>query len=223
MREIGDKHKAEIEAVLAELATIAESIPEKDFDADKKLLDLEPYLHLADSMSNTVLGSRDEFMGVNKLVSDPTHFNLYTFYPSYMLSNRIAAEPAESTFEAEVKAFIDLRYAIVYYPVGYRDAAITDKAFVAEPLKLILAMYDRKNDQWIFRKTFTVDPPEQIEFTYGAGQKETNAEFAVKNFYYETVLPQIEKYLVEQIGGTIEFDKEAYRRDGTRFELYNVQ
>jgi hypothetical protein len=220
MREIGEKHKAEIEAVLAEFRSIAESIPQEDFDADKKLLDVEPYLHLADLKSNTALGSRDQFMGVVKRLEDPTYFNMYTFPYEYLLENRFAAQPAKPEYESEITAFIDLRYAIVYHPVDYRDAAIKEKEFLAEPLKLVLAMYDRKNKNWIFRKTFGIQPPNKIEFSYRAGQEKDNAEYAVKSFYIDTVMPQIAQYLEEQIVGTIEFDKEAYRRDGTRYSPF---
>lgn len=215
-REIGEKHKADIESVLAELRTLAESIPQKDFDADKKQLDVEPYMHVADLTSNTAMGSLDQFVGANKPLHDPTYFDMYTFAYQYMLTERFAAEPAEPTFEAELKAFINLRYAIVYHPVDYHDAVISEKNFQVNPLKLVLAMYDRENKNWIFTKTFAVEPPDKIEYSYRDGQKQDNAEYAVKKYYIETVMPQIAKYLEEQTGGTFEFDHDAYRRDGTR-------
>lgn len=215
MREIGEKHKAEVEAVLAELHTLAESIPKEDFDPESKLLDVEPYLHVADRMSNTVMGSKDNFLGIAKNLTDPTYFDMYAFAYKGMLEDRFLSQRAEPTFEAEIKAFIDLRYAIVYHPVDYRDAAISDKEFRIAPLTMVVAMYDRKDKKWLFAKTFHLDPPEKINFSYREGQKESNAEFAVKNFFIETVKPQIDQYIESQLGGTIEFDHDAIRRDGT--------
>jgi hypothetical protein len=216
MREIGEKHKAEIEAVLAELHALAESIPKEDFDPDSKQLDVEPYMHVADRMSNTVMGSKDQFLGIKKRLEDPTHFDMYSFAYAGMLDDRFLARPGEPTFEAEIKAFIDLRYAIVYHPVDYHDAVITDKEFSIDPLKMVVAMYDRKAKKWLFAKTFELDPPKEIEFSFREGQRESNAEFQVKNHFIETVKPQIAQYIEGQFGGTIEFDHDAYRRDGTR-------
>lgn len=216
MREIGEAHKSEIEAVLAEFRTLAESIPKEDFESEDKQLETAPYMHVADRMSNTVMGSRDQLLGVVKRMDDPTHFDMYTFVYEYLLQDRFRAEPAEPTFEAEIKAFIDLRYVIVYHPVDYRDAEITENAFVVEPLKMIVAMYDRMTDKWLFTKTYHVDPPEKIEFTFNKGQRESNAAYEVQRFYVDTVKPQIEEYIQSRFGGTIEFDHDAYRRDGTR-------
>lgn len=216
MREIGEKHKAEIEAVLAELRTLAESIPQEDFDCENKQLDVEPYMHVADRMSNTVMGSKDNFLGIDKRTDDPTYFDMYTFAYEGLLKDRFLAQPGEPTFEAEVKAFIDLRYAIVYHPVDYRDAEITENEFRIDPLKMIVAMYDRKAKKWLCAKTYHLDPPTEINVSYREGQKESNAEFEVKNFFIEKLEPQIQQYIESQVGGTIEFDHDAYRRDGTR-------
>jgi hypothetical protein len=216
MREINEKHKAEIESVLTELRTLADSMPQEDFDPENKQLDLVPYMHVADLMSNAAMGSKDQFLGVNKDINAPVYFNMWSFAYEYMLQDRFAAKPAEPTFEAEVLAFIELRYIIIYHPVDYRDAIITDKEFSIQPLQLVVAMYDRKTKQWIFAKTFKVEPPETIEFSYRDGQKQSNAEFKVKEFFIDTVKPQIDQYIENQLGATIEFDHDAYRRDGTR-------
>ncbi|MEQ1830742.1 MAG: hypothetical protein ABL921_32625 [Pirellula sp.] len=216
MREIGEKHQAEIEAVLAELHTLAESIPKEDFDPESKQLDVELYMHVADRMSNTVMGSKDNFSGNTKQINDPTYFDMYAFAYKGMLEDRFLSQRAEPTFEAEIKAFIDLRYAIVYHPVDYRDAIITDKEFLIAPLKMVVAMYDRKAKKWLFVKTYNLEPPKEINFTFREGQRESNAEFQVKNYFIETVKPQIAQYIESQFGGTIEFDHDAYRRDGTR-------
>lgn len=216
MRQIGESHKAEIEGVLAELKTLAETMPTEEFEPENKKLDLEPYMHVADRLSNTVMASKDQFTGVVKRLEDPTYFDMYTFAHELMLSDRFSAEPAEPTFEAELKALINVRYVIVYYPVDYRDATITENEYLIDPLKLIVAMYDRGAKKWLFSKTFTVAPPDKIEFSYKPGQKESHAEFKVKEHFIETVEPQIDQYIESLFGGTIEFDHDAYRRDGTR-------
>jgi hypothetical protein len=216
MREIGEKHKNEIEAVLAELRDLAESIPQMDFDPESKQLDIEPYMHVADLMSNTVMGSKDNFLGITKRTDDPTYFDMYTFAYRGLLEDRFRAMPGEPTFEAEIKAFLDLRYAIVYHPVDYRDAVITEKEFLIDPLKMVVAMYDRHAKKWLFAKSFILEPPTKINVSYREGQKQSNAEFELKNFFVETVKPQIAQYIESQFSSTIEFDHDAYRRDGTR-------
>lgn len=216
MREIGEKHKPEIEAMLAELKMIAESIPQTDFDPKAKLA-IEPYMHVADRLSNTAMGSKDNFLGIDKRTDDPTYFEMYTYaYREMTTSDRFAAEPADTTFESEIRAFLDLNYAIVYYPVDYREAVLTEKEFSIDPLKMIVAMYDLKNNEWIFAKSFMLDPPETIKFSYRDGQKESNAVFTVKEHFINAVKPQITEYFESHVGGTLEFDHEAYRRDGTR-------
>jgi hypothetical protein len=173
-------------------------------------------MHVADRRSNTAMGSKDNFLGIKKRTDDANYFEFYSFAYAYMLEERFAAEPAEGTFEDDIKAFIDLKYAIVYDPVDYREAVITEKEFSIDPLKMIVAMYDLEAKKWIFAKTFRVDPPEKIEFSYREGQKRSNAVFKVKQHFIDTLKPQIDGYIEGQVGGTIEFDHDAYRRDGTR-------
>ncbi len=217
MREIGDKHKAAVEAVLTELHALAESLPQEDFEPENKQLDLEIYMHVADCMSNTAMGSKDQFLGVTKQMEDPTYFDMYTFsYFAGLLEDRFLAEAGEPTFEAELKAFVDIRYVIIYHPVDYHDAIITENEFRIDPLRLAVAMYDRNAKKWLFAKTFLLDPPAEIQVNYREGQRESNAEFEVRDFFIETVKPQIKQYIEGHFGGTIEFDHDAYRRDGTR-------
>ncbi len=215
MREIGEKYKPEIENKIAQLRSIAESLPQNDFDPEAKL-DVEPYMHVADTSSNTAMGSLDNFLGVHKRTDDPTYFDMYTYAFSSMLEQRFASQSAEKNFEGEIKSFLNLHYAIVYHPVDYHQATITKGEFLIEPLKMIVALYDLKEQKWVFSKSFVLNPPEKINFTYREGQKEVHAIFAVKEHFIQSVKPQIVEYLKTHLGGTIEFDHDALRKDGTK-------
>ncbi len=214
-REIGEKYKPEIENKIAELRAVAEALPQREFDPDAKL-DAGPYMHVADPQSNTAMDSLENFLGIRKRTEDPTYFDMYTYAFSNLLEQRFAAQPAEKSFESEIKSFLDLRYAIVYHPVDYHQATITKEEFSIEPLKMIVALYDLKQQKWIFSKSFILSPPDKINFTYREGQKESYAVFTVKEHFIQTVKPLIVEYVKTHLGGTIEFDHDAIRNDGTK-------
>lgn len=211
-RDIGEKYRAQIDQVVEEFREMSSEIPREELDLSDGPLEPAPYYHLADGLSNMAVMSRFDLDGEPHDINDPNYFTLFsTARLQNNLQSRYLAEPAENPeqYEAELKAIAELPYVLAYDLIDYRPAVFTEDSFDVQPMRMTIALYDRRSKQWRACKLIEIAPPEEIEFEYKKWQKEDSAHSKIKEHFRTQAQKQIAAYVTKQLGGSAEFDMYA--------------
>jgi hypothetical protein len=221
IRDVGQKYVPQIEKLASELRELSTSLPAEESLTTEGKLEPSPYYHCADTLSNMMIMSRKELLGGYQNVNDPSYFSLYACSTALRRIGYCYPEEGEDfdRYEKEMQALIDVRYILAYDLIDHRPPVINDQTFDVQPMKMILAVYDRVAGKWRASEIIEIEPPEQIKFQYQQWNKDANAISSINQHFRNEAQLKIANFVSSQLGGLAEFDANAYRRDGTRFEL----
>lgn len=199
--------KAKVDAYLAEMETIAGSLPKEPLEKDVRL-DPIPIFGVQNEETNTLVARVGQLENMESSYGFKDESRLDFFHGSAsqrFLHDRYSAEEAPEGYEKELKKFLERPYVIAIAQESYQPPKIVEEKFFEGGTAAIRAgLYDRSSGEWIAVIRIVEAAPDRVEFKATERDFKMYADQFVRGHLRGEILSEMETRLNEATGGSLD-------------------